>query len=208
MQQELGNFIGNPESLPLLYGETFYMFPQDLGIADSPTESPKKDLPQVPKTRLEPVTDTPAKVEPKVEPKTEQKPAVAQLSDLPGIENIPGITWRKKPTSQVLFILREEEMKNTECTDLLKNIVKAIGLSFENTGFGIIKGPVSLQEFANMPNPYGIVFDNSIYTGTQNPAFFMENEVFFSHQLEKLANDKNLKLQLWNFLKELKDRIG
>ncbi len=190
------SLIDSADSLALLYGETFYISPQDL-LAPDPVEtvvkapvppvavekvpSTKESIPQVPKTKLEPVEEAAPRKR--------------------------GITWKPKTSSVVLFVLQIAEFKNPELTELLKKIVESLGIPTDMVGFGQIDGPVQLEEFDHMPNPHAVVFDTDIWGGAENPVKLGKGEVFFTHRLEVLKDNNDLKRQLWVHLKLLKDRI-
>jgi hypothetical protein len=189
-----------PESLSLLYGESFFIHPGDV-LKTAPKPEVRLEEPRIAKPTVavqepqQPSADAPKpRLEPVVEPR-------AQLVTK------PGITWRTKPGSKVLFVLQLTEFKNPELTDLLKKIVDSLGIPPELVGFGQIDGPVDLAEFDQLPNPYAVVFDNGVWGGAENPVRFGKGEVFFSHHLADLQLDQDLKRQLWGHLKNLKEKL-
>lgn len=185
--------IDSPETLSMLYGESFYIFPED-ALSPVVADAPQAAV-ETPHVKQEAVTKTPEPPKTKLEP---VKEAVPQK---------PGITWKTKPASKVLFVLQLAEFKNPELTDLLKKIVDSLGISTEFVGFGQIDGPVLLEEFDQMPNPHAVVFDADIWGGKENPVKLGKGEVFFTQCLAKLQNDQDLKRALWVHLKKLKDRL-
>jgi hypothetical protein len=172
------SFITTQESIALLYGETFYIVGNDLAAAKV-IESPKVEKPAT-------ISPTP----------------VAQPETRP-----PGITWRTKPNSKMLFILQQSELKDPILTDFLKKIVEAIGIPFDTAGFGIVNGPVNLREFEEMPNRYGVVFDGDLWMHPNVASTFGDKEVFFTSRLAFLQNDADAKRQLWGYLKNLKEML-
>lgn len=189
--------VTNPESLAMLYGDTFYVHPSDMGaptavatpaIPVTPVQNvtpPQIEVtapnPQVPKTRLEPVQDT------------------SHVK--------PGITWRTKPNSKVLFVLQISEFKNPELTEFLKKIVDSLGIPSEFVGFGQIDGQVHLEEFDHIPNPYAVVFDTGVWGGADNPVKLGKGEIFFTESLANLQHQQDLKRLLWGHLKQLKEKL-
>lgn len=119
----------------------------------------------------------------------------------------PGIVWRPKDTSKVLFTLHQSELKNKVLTELLKQIVHAIGIPFPSAGFGIITDKVQPGEFDKMPNPYAIVFDESLLPGTENPIVTPGGTVFFTMRLNDLQHNRTAKRALWEFLKSIKPNL-
>ena len=183
--------VTHPESLYLLYGEYFYIHPSDAlpsssapAVEEPTTANPTlaKPIANAPQTKLEPVADIPA--------------------------SKPGIIWRPKPTSKVLFVLQLSEFKNPNLTEFLKKIVDSLGLSAEFIGFGQIEGPVDLREFDRMPNPYAVVFDNGVWGGAENPVKLGKGEVFFAQNLLQLQSDQEGKRILWDHLKQLKEKLS
>ena len=171
------------EDVPRLYGKQFYI-----------TEhAPAQLSPSTPAEAL------PPKAEPLVSPPQKEVSAPPQKA--------PGINWRPKDSSKVLFILHQSELKNKVLTDLLKQIVQAIEIPFPSAGFGIVTGEVQAGEFDNMPNPYGIVFDESLLPSGSNPYPTSEGEIFFTMRLKDLQHDRNAKRALWEFLKSIKPKL-
>ncbi len=184
------------DSLKDLYGESFYLLEGELEGEVTASDVPAADA-----------SDTAV---PNQENKTSEKaPATAQpVAETPAADAKPGITWRVKPTSKVLFIISAEEWSNKVLLELLKKIVASLGLPFELAGFGLINGPVQASEFEQMPQKYGVVFDADVLPFTNNPSSFAQNEVFFSHKLNLLQDDKQMKMELWGYLKQLKEIIN
>lgn len=203
-------FITDLESVSRIYGDTFYIVPG--GDSESSAENGAEKRPV--RVELESVAKAPQvpDVAPAVvvqnhaggHPVNPEQPVTGELPATP----IPsGLQWRVKPTSKMLFILHQSEMRDAELTDFLRKIVTAIGIPFETAGFGIIAGEFDLRTFENMPNRYGVVFDGSIWHKPHAMAQFGDNEVFFTERLAVLQNDKEAKVQLWNYLKNLKDTL-
>ena len=188
MNQKL---LDGPESLSLLYGDVFYIFPEDKAMASSPAKS----------EQVSPLIAAP------IEPIQQAPPAKVTPTMAPTMGK-PGITWRPKPTSKVLFVLQLSEFKDPSLTDLLKKIVDSLGIAPEFVGFGQIDGTVHLEEFDAMPNPFAIVFDQGVWGGADNPVHLGKGEVYFSHRLEVLQNDAEMKRHLWAYLKALKEKIN
>jgi hypothetical protein len=184
--------LNGPESLSLLYGDVFYIFPQDtLTAAPSPVVAAPLVSQPIPEAVLPSTLSPKTKLEPVIEP-TVQK---------------PGITWRPKPMSKVLFVLQLAEFKDAALTDFLKKIVDSLEIAPEFVGFGQIDGTVHLEEFDLMPNPFAIVFDSGVWGGADNPVKLGKGEVYFTQCLQVLQDDQDLKRQLWAHLKALKEKI-
>ncbi len=200
--------IDGPETLALLYGESFYIFPQDANAALTHVVATPKTEPIIKpiaeKTKA-PVPQTPTVViapEPPVsQPQNPVSPPVVAE------DRKPGITWKTKPTSKVLFVLQISEFRNPDLLNLLKKIVDSLKLAVELVGFGQIDGTVHLEEFDRMPNPYAVIFDSEVWGGAENPVQLGKGEVYFSHRLEVLQNDQDLKRELWAYLKQLKEKL-
>jgi hypothetical protein len=185
--------LNGPESLSLLYGDVFYIFPQD-ALAAAPG-------PEVAKPILvsQPIAE--AVIPSALAPKTKLEPVIEPAGKK------PGITWRPKPMSKVLFVLQLAEFKDPALTDFLKKIVDSLGIAPEFVGFGQIDGMVHLEEFDLMPNPFAVVFDSGVWGGADNPVKLGKGEVYFTQCLQVLQDDQDVKRQLWAHLKVLKEKI-
>jgi hypothetical protein len=189
-------FVSTPESISLLYGETFYIVPSEevnqkpVALASQPKAAPIKEAI---------VTEVPEKP---VAPKVEEKVIVTATQPIR-----PGIQWKGKPTAKMMFILQQVEFKDPVLVEFLKKIVEALGIPFDAAGFGVISGPVHLSEFEAMPIRYGVVFDGDLWMSPNMATSFGDNEVFFSMRLAYLQNDPESKRQLWGYLKNLKDML-
>ncbi len=117
------------------------------------------------------------------------------------------LIWRPKPASKVLFILHQSELKQKDLTDLLKKIVESIKIPFEAAGFGVITGDINSADFANMPNPFGVVFDSSIRYGDSNPTQANGGDLYFTYKLAELSEDRNKKKELWGQLQEIQAKL-
>ena len=201
--------IDGPETLDLLYGESFYIFPEDANQATlRVTAVPKveqqaqaKPVEEKPKTPAQQPPTMPVAQEPAARPQTPVEPPVVAAG------NKPGITWKTKPTSTVLFVLQLAEFRNPELLNLLKKIVDSLKIAVELVGFGQIDGTVYMEEFDRMPNPYAVIFDNEVWGGADNPVQLGKGEVYFSHRLDVLQHDQDLKRDLWAYLKQLKEKL-
>lgn len=204
-------FITDMESVARLYGDVFYIIPG----GEVPTQVIETPKPQVKVENLAPEQPAAKVVTPKPieEPVAQKKPVEPEKPSTPASVETPttpsasGLQWRVKPTSKMLFILHQSEMKDAQLTDFLKKIVAAIGLPFETAGFGIINGAFDLRVFESMPNRYGVVFDGSLWHKPHAMAQFGDNEIFFTDRLAVLQDDKDAKTHLWKYLKELKEAL-
>lgn len=118
------------------------------------------------------------------------------------------VIWKPKAESKVLFIIHRAELKQKELGDLLKKIVESIEIPFEQAGFGIIAGKPQLDDLLNMPNPYGVVFDYNFVEGGTNPVDKNGNRLYITRTLQELAENREYKMELWGFLKEIKTKIS
>jgi hypothetical protein len=194
------SFINHPESIAMLYGETLYIIAGQPPHADSAIHVIAKQEPveEVRNSNEQPLREKEVR-DSNEQPMVESPPPPSQPK--------AGIQWRTKAASRMLFILQHTELKDPNLTDFLKKIVEAVGIPFENAGFGIIQGPVNLREFEQMPNRYGVVFDGDLWMEPNAMTQFGENEVFFTSRLAYLQNDPESKRQLWNYLKNLKEIV-
>ena len=189
-------FVSTPESISLLYGETFYIVPSEednpksIAIASQPNTAPIKEA------IATEVSEKPVAL------KTEEK-----APEIPTPSIRPGIQWKGKPTAKMMFILQQVEFKDPVLVEFLKKIVEALGIPFEAAGFGVISGPVHLSEFEGMPIRYGVVFDGDLWMSPNMATTFGDKEVFFSMRLAYLQNDPESKRQLWGYLKNLKEML-
>lgn len=197
-------FLETTDDVARIYGDRFFLMEGLPTLDDVETEpdQPKQQtlLTVVGESEKEPAAKEAEKVAAET-PEKPEKPVRKATYDKPGIE------WRPKESSKVLFILHHSELKNKVLTELLKQIVLSIGISFDSAGFGIIKGPVSEMEFQEIPNPYGIVFDTTLLPGEKNPMPAPDGSIFFTQRLKDLQHDKDAKRALWNYLKSLKSLI-
>lgn len=189
------DFVTTPESISLLFGEAFYIVPEQGDAVDAPAKPAKE--------AAKPVTAAIPKIDPPTTPQVQEPVRV----DPPVVQPRAGIQWRAKPTSKMMFILQQAELKDPILTEFLKKIVEAIGIPFDSAGFGIINGPVNLAEFEQMPNRYGVVFDGDLWMSPNVATTFGDKEVFFSMRLAYLQNDADSKRELWGYLKNLKEML-
>jgi DNA polymerase III psi subunit len=202
-------FLQNADDVARLYGGHFYLIDP---VSPAGDESLQAGAPltllTLPDQSEEPpksqdTTQTSGKEE-------ENSPEADQGRDRPvrkASYDKPGIDWRPKENSKVLFVLHQSELKNKVLTELLKQIVLSINIPFDSAGFGIIKGPVSELEFQEMPNPNAIVFDPELLPGDKNPMPVVDGSIFFTERLKDLQHDKNAKRALWDHLKSIKNII-
>ena len=132
-----------------------------------------------------------------------EAPATASDSHAPTGKLI----WRPKEASKVLFILHQSELRQKELTDLLKKIVESIKIPFEAAGFGVITGDINAADFANMPNPFGVLFDSDLRFGEGNPTEVYGGKLYFTHQLAALNENRDLKKELWGQLQEIQKQL-
>lgn len=197
-------FLETPDDVARVYGDRFFLMEGLPTLDDAELETPQQQ------TLLTVVGESEKAAPQKAEQDTVEAPKEEEKAAKPvrkASYDKPGIEWRPKESSKVLFILHQSELKNKVLTELLKQIVLSIGISFDSAGFGIIKGPVSEMEFQEMPNPYGIVFDTTLLPGEKNPMPAPDGSIFFTQRLKDLQHDKNAKRDLWNYLKSLKSLI-
>lgn len=191
-------FTHSQDSIALLYGETFYIVPDsspasELTSVNAVGVNPEaSSLPSTQETDAAPHHQEPEPPNPVVAPPSSQQ---------------PGIHWRPKPTSKMLFVLQQTELKDSLLTDFLKKIVASVEVPFEEAGFGIIHGPVHLKEFEQMPHRYAVVFDNDIWKRPDALATLGSNQVFFTKRLAYLQQDADAKRELWAYLKQLKETL-
>jgi hypothetical protein len=132
----------------------------------------------------------------------------AQFTQSATHEPTSGITWKLKKTApKVLFVIQAAEFTNKELTDLLKKIVESLGIPTEFVSFGTIGGQISLPEFAAMPAPFAVVFDQGL-AAAANPVQVAAGEVFFTHPLAVLSADNSLKRVLWEYLKQVQSKLA
>ena len=117
------------------------------------------------------------------------------------------LIWRPKEASKVLFILHQSELREKELTDLLKKIVESIKIPFDAAGFGVITGEINAADFANMPNPFGVLFDSDLRFGDGNPSDVNGGKLYFTHQLAALNENRDLKKELWGQLQEIQQQL-
>lgn len=189
-----------PEDLQRLYGDRFYMVPGDLPGSD---ENPDDKVEQ-----------EGGKVSAAAPTATGDQGGTTNESSAPQRPSPTGkLIWRPKPTSQVLFILHQAELKEKELTDLLKKIVESIKIPFDAAGFGVLTGEVNESDFQEMPNPYGVVFDHSLKFGNDNPILVEgapeidRGTLYFTHKLSELKDDRELKKVLWGHLQEIQKKL-
>jgi hypothetical protein len=197
-------FLETADDVARIYGDRFFLMDGLPELDEAEAEVPKQQT-------LLTVVGESEKAAEEVEAKGEEQATESEQKtakpERKASYDKPGIAWRPKENSQVLFILHQSELKNKVLTELLKQIVLSIGISFDSAGFGIIKGPVSEMEFQEMPNPYGIVFDKTLLPGGKNPMPAVDGSIFFTERLKDLQHDKDAKRELWNYLKSLKSLI-
>lgn len=111
------------------------------------------------------------------------------------------IIWKPKPTSRILFVLREQEIRNKELTEFLRKIVEATKTPLDQAGFGVIKGTPTLSDFQQMPNPYAVVFDHETPLFRERMLTLQGNEIFFTQTLAMLQSNPEEKKALWEQLK-------
>ena len=191
------------EDVVRLYGDRFYVVSdEDVAVtAEAPAET-RATTPEV----AEVGETSPEKPAEKPVEKTAEKPTEAEEAAKVE-EKDPGIIWRPKETSKVLFILHQSELKDKELTDLLKKIVQSIEIPFESAGFGIIVGEVRAEDFQAMPNPMGVIFDQSLNNTNENPAGIDGKTIWFTHRLAELKDNRDYKLALWESLKVIKKNL-
>ncbi len=207
------------DDLQKLYGDRFFLVPGDAVFSSS--EANSEPLPEA-----QTVTPVEAQVETAPEAQVETTPEAQVATPVerkdshespPSSEEVltptGKLTWRPKPQSQVLFILHASELGNRELTDLLKKIVASIEIPFDAAGFGVITGEINAADFRDMPNPYGVVFDNGLIFGDTNPTKvpggqnIEEGTLYFTHRLAELKDDRELKKALWEQLQEIQQKL-
>ena len=172
------------EDLQRLYGDWIFIVPEEgeEQAGDAANEAP------APKTEPDSPTET-----------------VSSTGDSPAPTG--KLIWRPKEASKVLFILHQSELKQKELTDLLKKIVESIKIPFEAAGFGVITGDINAADFANMPNPFGVLFDSDLRFGEGNPTEVYGGKLYFTHQLAALNENRDLKKELWGQLQEIQKQL-
>lgn len=176
-----------PADIMQLYGDKFFIVPGDGGksaqTAAAPSTLVKEAIPEVVPT------DSPAQVEP--------------------AKSAPSIKWGLKPDSRVIFIFTMVEKANPDLTELLKKIVDSLGIPTDHAGFGFITGEDIEGDLEIIPGKFGIVFGKHFNkrSASENPAPFNGIPVFFAHSLEALSENREFKLELWNYLKSIQPNI-
>ena len=171
------------EDVKRLYGDRFYLM------------EPVPEI--VPEKQQQEAIDTGSEV----------KESSAATSSAP--EKSPGIEWKLKPGSKVIFMLHQNEWSNRELTDLLKKIVQSLEISTDLAGFGLLPSDTALgaEKFAEMPAQFGVVFDSKLNPQNDNPGKFDGKQIFFAHTLEELTGNNDYKRALWDFLKTVKAQL-
>lgn len=207
-------FVNSVETIALLYGDALYLVPDGLSnqvaaepnLAAADVEVRSKEKITTPSASPENVPTSQPLPQEKVTPNEQSAPLSPETVAVPSAQK-PGITWRTKPASKMLFILQQTEIKDPILAEFLKKIVESIGIPFDSAGFGIINGPVNLREFEGMPNRYGVVFDADLWNEPNVATTFGDREVFFAPRLAFLQDDADSKRQLWGYLKNLKEML-
>ena len=197
----------NYDDLQGLYGDKLYVLPEDPGVSQPSPKPPMEEKSEA-KEPVSKVAATEQSEPQEVDPPQQVQPKVPAKPANDGLNEAGQITWRPKPTSKVLFILHQEELRNKELTELLKKIVQSIEIPFESAGFGIVKGLPELKQFHGMPNPFGVVFDHVLNPSGDNPVEVEGGRLYFTHKLDELKDNRDYKRALWEFLKEIKSSIA
>lgn len=196
------------ESLKALYGEQFFLLEGELNAEtidrEAQTSSPQSNAETAveEKEEIQTAPNVEAKVDSGIKdrPKTEQEAPTSKVN--------PGIEWKVKPTSKVLFVIRNDEWTDKALLEFLKKIVASLEFPTEWAGFGLITGPVNAWEFEQMPQENAIVFDAHLIAFNENPQQYGSREAFFSSRLGLLQDDVQGKRELWNYLKLLKEKFN
>lgn len=190
----------NPEDVKLLYGDHIWLVPENKDIPEHENEGKELTSKVVaPQTEAESHAEADKASEtPSLEKKPEKKEAETSAE--------PGIRWIPKADSRVLFVLQNDEMKNKALTALLRKIVESLDIPFEAAGFGVIDSSPQTADWEAMPNPIGVVFDRDL-AFTENPFFYGERELYFAWSLAELEADREKKMELWGYLKTVKERL-
>lgn len=178
-----------------LYGDFIYIIPE-AGQIKQPAKPAveKKEAPVVQETAPEELPEKSPKEKAAPTPKTPEAAA-------------PGITWKPKENSKVLFVLHPDEFKNKKLTNLLKDIVAAMKIPFEDAGFGTIEGPVGPSDWKSMPNPYAVIFDLELNRSGENPLLVGDKKIYFSGTLAELESNRTMKRELWNHLQSIMNEM-
>lgn len=180
-----GDFQLQIDDVVRLYGSTIYRLGNETPIITPTSGLVEAENPTLPTPQQEPEKPQPEKV-----------------------AATPGIVWRLKETSKMLFVLHQDEFKDKALTELLKKIVESLKIPFEAAGFGMITGTVNPSEFDTMPKDIAVVFDRDLLGPSSNPRTVAVGEVYFTHKLALLANDQAYKRELWNYLKQVQSKLS
>lgn len=192
-----------------LYGEQIFLVPDENAPAKQP-ESLKET--KTPVTKVKPAQEPVAKTV-VVVPETEEKGATEVIpQETPNTlaqpePTEPGITWKPKEKSKVLFVLYPKEFKNKKLTNLLKDIVGAMQIPFDDAGFGTLEGPIGPIDWEAMPNPFAVIFDTSLNSSGQNPLVVGNKKIFFAAKLADLEASRDLKKELWKHLQVIMNEM-
>lgn len=114
----------------------------------------------------------------------------------------PAIIWKPKPASRILFVLREQEIRNKDLTEFLRKIVEATQTPLDHAGFGVLKGMPVMEDFDDMPNPFAVVFDHETPLFRSRKVVVSGREIFFTQTLAMLQGNQEEKKALWEQLKK------
>ncbi len=117
------------------------------------------------------------------------------------------IEWKSKPNSLVFYALSKQEFFNKALTEQLRKIVISIGITEKEAGFGLISGTPPPDKFFESPGNITIVFGRQFLSNTQYLITQGEKKIYFAGNLTELAENKMLKKELWDFLKEVQSEI-
>lgn len=173
-----------------LYGEFIYVIPEPGTETSTPkTAAHSKESVVIPPEK---VAETPV---------ASEKPTTPSPSG--DSASKPGIVWKPKENSKVLFVLHPDEFKTKKLTNLLKDIVAAMKIPFEDAGFGTIEGQVGPLDWQAMPNPFAVIFDLELNRSGENPIELDGKKVYFAAKLAELEANRTLKMDLWKRLQEI-----
>ncbi len=117
------------------------------------------------------------------------------------------INWKNKPTGKITFLLEETEYKNKELTNLLKNIVIALKVPFENVSFGMIKRGFREENLKQMQTPIGLIFGKFLFPWKEKVIIDGKEIYSVASLMEMTVNKKNKKIA-WDLMQTFLDKIN
>lgn len=112
------------------------------------------------------------------------------------------ITWKQKPASKILLILKEADFKNQLLTGALRLLVEGEQIPVSMIGFGVFQDNAASWNVEDMPQKLGFFFGNtSLEIG--ECITWADKKLFVFPEVGTLALNPTLQLPLKNRLKEV-----